>query len=387
MGGGGSAVPGKGRRRWRKVIFVLLGAALVLGVGRAILPWAARDYVNRVLDRTPLYKGTIGEVKIHLWRGAYAIHDVRISKTTGNVPVPFFSADRVDFSVQWNALLHHKVVGMLLMDRAEINFVDAPSPGESQTGAGGPWLQMIRDLFPFKINSAVIRDGSVHFRAYQTPKPMDVYLTDVQGTIDNLSNIRDDTIPLAATVQASAKVMDQAKLDYKMTLDPFSYRPTFHMAMRMIGLDVTKINDLALTYGKFDFKRGWFDLVIETDSKEGQVTGYVKPLFRDLKVFSLAQDIKEDNILQFFWQSLVGAATSLFKNQSRDQFGTLIPFTGEASGATSTDVLATIGNILRNAFIRAYLPRLESSQEVAGGLQFEAPEFIESLSTGGADSQ
>src|SRR5258706_14342587 len=121
--------------------------------------------------------------------------------------------------------------------------------------------------------------------------------------------------------------------------------------------------------------------MIETDSKEGEVTGYVKPLFRNLKVFSLTQDIKEDNILQFFWQSLVGAATSLFKNQSRDQFGTLIPFTGDASGATSTDILATIGNILRNAFIRAYLPRLEPGQEAPGILEFQAPDFSDAIST------
>jgi hypothetical protein len=262
-----------------------------------------------------------------------------------------------------------------------LNFVDAPTEDESQTGAGGPWLQMIRDLFPFKINSAIIQDGSIHFRAYKTPQPLDVYLSKVQLTIDNLTNIRDETHPLVSTVQATALVMDQAKLEYKMVMDPFSYRPTFHMATRILGLDVTKLNDLALAYGKFDFKRGWFDLVIETDSKEGQLTGYVKPLFRNLQVFSLGEDIKNDNPLQFFWQALVGAVTSILKNQTRDQFGTLIPFTGDVSTTTSTDLLATIGNILRNAFVRAYLPRLQSGQKIVEGLEFGAPDFSESLST------
>jgi hypothetical protein len=147
-------------------------------------------------------------------------------------------------------------------------------------------------------------------------------------------------------------------------------------------LDVTKINDLALSYGKIDFKRGWFDLVIEADAREGQLTGYAKPLFRNLKVFSVTEDLKEDNVFQFFWQALVGAATSLFKNQSRDQFGTLIPFTGDLEGATSTDFLATLGNILRNAFVRAYLPRLESGQESVAGLQFQPPEFNDPISAG-----
>jgi hypothetical protein len=370
----------KRHRTWRWVGIILLLLALVLGVGRAMLPRVVRDYVNRTLDRNPIYDGNIGEVRIHLWRGAYSMEDVRIQKTTGDVPVPFFAARRIDFALEWNALLERKVVGRVVLDRPEINFVDAPSEGEMQTGGGGPWLQLIKDLFPFKINSAVIKDGSIHFRAYQAVKPVDVYISQLEATVDNLGNIRDETNPLVSTVQANGLVMDHAKFEYKMTLDPFAYRPTFHMAMRILGLDVTRINDLALAYGKFDFKRGWFDLVVETDAKEGQITGYAKPLFRDLQVFSLGQDLKEKNAIQFFWQALVGGATSLFKNQARDQFGTLIPFKGDATGATTSDLFATLGNILRNAFVRAYLPRLEDGQESVGSLTFQPPELSDPIS-------
>src|ERR1039457_3106377 len=367
---------------WRRVGIVLLMLALVLGVGRALLPWAVRNYVNRTLDRNPLYEGKIGKVHIHLWRGAYSIEDVRINKTTGDVPVPFFAAKRVDFALEWKAFRQRKVVGRLLMDQPEINFVDAPTEGETQTGGGAPWLQLIKDLFPFKINSAIIKNGSIHFRAYQTIKPVDVYISQFEATIDNLGNIRDETNPLVSTVQATGLVMDQAKFEYKMTLDPFAYRPTFQMALRLLGLDVTKINDLALAYGKFDFKRGWFDLVVETDVEEGQITGYAKPLFRNLQVFSLGEDLKEKNVLQFFWQALVGRVASLFKNHSRDQFGTLIAFSGDATGATTTDIFATLGNILRNAFVRAYLPRLEDGQESVGGLTFQPPQISDPISAG-----
>ncbi len=364
---------------WRRLLYVVLVLAIIGGVGRALLPWGLRKYVNRTLEQSPLYQGKIGAIRVHLWRGAYSIQDIQISKTAGNLPVPFFASKQLDFAIQWDALFHHRIVGRLLMDKPELNFVDAPSKDESQSGVGAPWLQMIRDLFPFKINRAVIRDGTVHFRAFKPQKPVDVYLSDVQGTIENLGNIRNETAPLVATVKASATVMDQAKLDFEMTMDPFSYRPTFHMAARLLGLDVTKLNDLALAYGKFDFKRGWLDLVIQADSNEGQISGYVKPLFRNLKVFSLAQDIKEDNVLQLFWQALVGFVTQVFKNQPRDQFGTLIPFSADVTGGASPDILATIGNILRNAFVRAYLPRLEQQQEMEG-LTFEPPDISEAVS-------
>ena len=129
-----TAKPSK-RRVWRIIGVCLLILAVLGGIARAIMPWAVRDYVNRTLDRNPMYAGKIGDVRIQLWRGAYSIDDITISKTTGNVPVPFFAAKRVDFAIQWDALLHRKVVGRVLMQDAELNFVDAPTEGEDQTGA------------------------------------------------------------------------------------------------------------------------------------------------------------------------------------------------------------------------------------------------------------
>jgi hypothetical protein len=377
--GGGGEKPTPKRRRpfWRRLVrgtfFLFLFLGLLLLIARPMMPWAVRWYVNRTLDQSQIYQGRIGDIDLSLWRGAYSIKDVRLVKMTGNVPVPLFSAPRVEFAVQWDALLHGKVVGRMLMERPELNFVAANDEAESQSGAGGPWLEIIQDLFPFRINRAEVRSGSVHFRTYTGEQPVDVYLSHMDASVDNLTNIRDETAPMVTTVKATALAMDHAKFEYQMKLDPFSYRPTFHMATRLLGLDVTKINDLAIAYGSFDFHRGWFDLVIEVDAREGQLAGYVKPLFRDLKIFSLKKDIQTDNVVEFFWEALLGLATGVVKNHPRDQFGTLIPFRGTADGKTATDVLATIGNVLRNAFVRAYLPRLQGGGMEADGLQFEPP--------------
>src|ERR1051326_8318812 len=109
----GKAADKRGRF-WRTLGIVVLVLVVLLAIGRALMPWGVRKYVNRTLDRSPLYTGQIGKVEIHLWRGAYSIRDIHISKTTGDVPVPFFAARRLDFAIQWNALWHHRVVGRLL---------------------------------------------------------------------------------------------------------------------------------------------------------------------------------------------------------------------------------------------------------------------------------
>lgn len=369
------------RSRWRTWGIVLGILVVLLVAARLAMPSAIRWYVNRTLSRSPLYQGQIGDVQIHLWRGAYSIEDVKMLKRTGLAPEPLFATKRVDFSVQWDALLHGKVVGRVAMDEPALNFVQAKDDSNSQTGAGGPWLEMLRDLFPFEINRAEIHNGSVHFLSPDTDPPVNVYLSQMEASVDNLKNIQNSVTPQFATVKAEAMAMGNAKFQYQMKFDPFSYYPTFELAVRLVGLDVTKFNALTRAYGDFDFEQGWFDLVIEMTSHEGEVRGYVKPLFRNLRIVSLRKLLKEDNVIEAFWETLVGSVTHLLRNRSRDQFGTLIPLRGSIA-QPRVSILETLGNVLRNAFIRAYLPKLQGTAPDIQGLQFDAGESVtEPLST------
>ena len=363
------APTGKKSRRWRRVGIVVAVLAIVLTGARLALPSFVRDYVNRTLDQNQQYDGLIGDVSLHLWRGAYSIDDIRLVKTTGSVPVPFFSAERLDLAIDTRALLEGRFVGRIVMQAPELNFVDADDQSGTQTGAGGPWLLILRDLFPFEINATEIHEGKVHFRAFQRDPPVDVYLSSLEGSIENLTNIHDDVTPMFSTVSAKGLAMDHARFEYEMKLDPFSYRPTFQIALRLLGLDVTKTNDLARAYGKFDFEHGWFDLVVELNVREGVMEGYVKPLFRDLSVFDLDKDAHR-NVLLTFWEALVGVASELFKNQPRDQVATVIPMRGYLE-APNADLLTAVANILRNAFVRAYLPSLQGTASEINGMRFE----------------
>ena len=373
--------PKRRHRFFRWVIFLLLLLIGLLCAIRPFLPSMIRTYVNHQLDKSLIYEGKIGYITLHLWRGSYVIHDVRLVKKTAAVPVPLYSAKRVDFSIQWDALRHGKIVGQIEMDQPELNFVDAPTDSEAQTGSGGPWLQILRDLFPFKINKTTIKDASIHFRTFQSRQPVDVYLSHLDGDIDNLSNIRDETAPLITTITARGLAMDEGRFEFNMRLDPFSYNPHFHMAVRLLGLDVVRTNDLVRAYGQFQFRSGFFDLVMEAEARGGQIQGYVKPLFRQLSVFDLPQDLKYDkDPLQFFWQAILGVTTAVLKNQPRDQFATLVPFTGDAS-TPNIDLLTTLGNVIRNGFVRAYLPRLENDPASVEGLQFSPGTFADSTDT------
>jgi uncharacterized protein DUF748 len=367
----------------RKFILWTLGAFVALGAcARPVLPWFVRQYVNKALNHSLLYEGRIGDVSLHLWRGAYSISNVRIFKRTGAVPEPFFSCKSIDLAIQWNALLNHKIVGEVSIEQPVINFVAPSNQNEGQTGADQPWMETIRSLFPFQINRLNLHNGSIHFRSYVRAQPVDVYLSNLQASIEDLSNVERTAMPMMATVNATGTAMDQANFEFHMKLDPFSYYPTFIMTVRLLGLDVTKLNDLTQTYGDFQFKQGWFDLVLEAKAEEGQINGSVKPLFRNLVVFDPALDVKMDkDVLQFFWQALLGVVTTIFKNSPRDQFGTLVPFTGDLT-APNVNYLSAVGNVLQNAFVRAYLPRLDNGTDEYEGMQFQAGTPLDPTQTG-----
>ena len=62
--------------RKRKTVIVLLAVALVLVAARLAMPYVVEDYVNDRLASLDSYDGHVGDIDIHLWRGAYSIDDI-----------------------------------------------------------------------------------------------------------------------------------------------------------------------------------------------------------------------------------------------------------------------------------------------------------------------
>src|SRR5438105_5754281 len=104
------------KRWWFWLIIVVAVAFVIVHIYLAI--WV-RDYVNRKLSEIPDYRAHVEDVTLHLWRGAYQIHHIKIEKTSGRVPVPFFSAPLVDLSVEWKALFNGSFVGEIDFHRPE----------------------------------------------------------------------------------------------------------------------------------------------------------------------------------------------------------------------------------------------------------------------------
>ncbi len=343
---------------WRsKLLWLLVVLALALLVVRAMLPIWVRDYVNRKLSEVEDYRGRVADVDIHLWRGAYSIHGVEIVKTSGDVPVPFFAAPTVDLSVEWKALFHGALVGEIHFEAPKINFVNGRSAATTQVGVDQPWSDKIRELFPLKINRFTVHAGEVHYRDFgRTPK-VDVAIDQIRMVATNLTNSRKLSETLNAEIEIAGRPLRSGQLRANIDLDPYAAKPTFALELEADDIPLTKLNDFAKAYAAITFEKGTLRLATAMDSKKGNFTGYVEPVFNNMAIFDPSQD--NENPIDFIWQGIVGGLTRLIRNHPKDRFGTKVPISGNFDDPAPA-VLQTVFNVFRNAFVKAFEGKLSN---------------------------
>lgn len=344
------------RQRRIRVLAISGVMILLLLIGfRIALPHLVHRYVNHTLDRHVDYDGRIGEVDVHLIRGAYSIDAVNILKTTGDVPIPFFAAERVDFSMDWSELVRGSVVGEAYLFRPEMNFINGPTSEESQTEVDRSWLGIVEDLFPFKINRAEVHQGKLRYVDEGTEPTLDIYITNIAAVCTNLTNARDVHEKFPSTLVMRGTPMGNGKLAFEMRFNPMAERPFFDLNLALDGLDLHTLNDFFRAYAGVDVESGVLRLFLEIAVENGQFDGYIKPLLEDLSIIDLDE---QKNPLQHVWEIVVAGLTELFENQPKDRLATRIPLSGTVENVQFS-LGATLFNVLRNAFIEAFRPRLD----------------------------
>ena len=347
--------------RKRKIIYIILGSFLILLIAaRIALPYILLKAVNRELKKIPGYTGQVDDLDVALIRGAYKLKGLNLMKTGGKVPVPFFSADIVDLSIEWKALFHGRIVGKIIVDHAVLNFVKGPTEETSQTKIDRKWTTVVDHLMPLKLNRFEINNSEIHYRDFHTKPKVDIFTKDVHIIAQNLSNVNKNNEELPSTAEGTATVYGgHAKVTMK--LNPLNNSPTFDAKAEMVGLDITHLNNYLEAYGKLDVKQGTISIYTEAEAKDKKIIGYTKPIIKDLKVVNWEKD--KDQPLKLAWEAVVGAVAWIFKNHEKDQLATRAEFEGDIKNP-DVNTWYIIGQILKNAFIQALYPALENSVNI-----------------------
>jgi hypothetical protein len=361
-----------------KKVWLILGSILVLLiVARLMLPYFVTRYVNKVLADIDGYEGSISDVDIHLIRGAYSIQDLKLFKVNGHNKVPFIDIPATDLSVEWAALFTGSVVGEVIFEKPQLNFIggdgdETKEPGnDTQTGENVDWTKPIKKLMPLQINRMEINNGSVFFYDFTTKPKVDIHLDSLQVLATNLNNAEKQKVRLPSNVIAKATSVGGGKLDLKMDINVLKEIPDLDLNLKFEQVNMPALNDFFVAYSKADIERGTFNLYSELVVKDGRISGYVKPLAQNIKVVDWEKD--KENPFNLVWQGIVGVVAEFFENQKEDQFATKVPLQGDLKNIKS-GVWPTIWNVFRNAFVQAFDKNTDNTIKFSESLAQTAPQ-------------
>lgn len=352
-------------RTLRYSFLVVAVLALLLIILHLLLPWLVREYLNDQLADMGDYRGHVEDVDLTWWKGAYRINGLEITKTEGEAQVPFLDVPSMDISVRMRALWQEgMLIGEVDIHQPELNFVDGDTEQQKQTGDGVDWRAQLEDMVPVQLNEVRIHQGTVSFRNFSSDPPVNISASEVQLRIRNLTNAPDAQDQRSASLEGTANFLGHAAVEASAHFDPLGRVDNAELQLRMLGLDLTRINDFASAYGKFDFRAGEGDLTMELEVRERQLDGYIKPLMRNVDVFDMDQDLRNEDkgFFRGLWEAIVHGGQEVLQNQRKDQFATRIELSGSLDNTEMSAFQAFIA-ILRNAFVDAFTPRFERALE------------------------
>ena len=344
--------------RNRKLLIVFGVLALLLIAARLALPFAVERYVNGKLQTLDSYRGHVGDVDIHLWRGAYSIDAIEIEKIGASRPVPFFKTARLNLSVEWSSLAHGSIVSEAEFLAPELNLVQAKTEDDSQLGGEENWNARLEELFPFRFNTIRLVDGTVRFVAPGISTRDAITARHVNGAVSNLTNVLDAGKRTFADFQVHGEVLDGAPAVVKGSVDAFAAKPTFDVNLEVKKVQLPEVNPWLREYIKADAEAGKFELYLELAAADGRFAGYAKPILQDVDLYRSNEE--EQSPLRRLWEGFLDFAANALENKDADQVAARIPFTGTIDNP-ETSLFATIASVLRNAFVSAFARSLEGS--------------------------
>ena len=340
---------------------------------RAILPMIFKWYLVREFNSINGYSAKIEDVDIYLYRLGFSIDGIVIYETKAGEKKPLFSCKKWDISVQFSKIIQGKVVGEMTMDKPELNFVvgiDHKQVEDSLhlnrfernnfTNAEKiSWQQEVKDIIPITINKIEVVDGKISYKDEQMSSIMNFTMTNVNGELVNLTNVDNKKRRNYAEGQLEGKIMKSGKFNGEIQLNPLSEKGDYDVNVQVANIFLPEFNKAFTEYAGIDSENGTFDCTFESVCEDGKVHGYLKPILKKPKFFSIKSDLKKP-IHKGAWNALAGLLTGLHKNPFKNQIATKVNFQGDA-GKLNYNPAKIYLYILKNAFFKAFNHNMENS--------------------------
>jgi hypothetical protein len=296
-------------------------------------------------------------VRIHPITASIDVYDFHIDKKTQDVPVHFFYSPRWNVALQWREILRGESRARVTIFSPQVNIVNGPSTGSSQSGISGVWIDAIRALIPWRVNQLYIHDGDAHFLDFHASPKVDLELAHLEFAADNMSNADKLKVPLPATVKITANPLLTGFFEMDLAVNFDEKFATFTQSFKMEHVPAVGANSALQNYLKVRCKSGEIGLYSELAGDKGVYHGYVKPFFKDLVFEPNPADVGNAGAV---WSGVLNTVKGLFENDDK-VIATQAPISGRVDNPT-INTWAAIGGVLWNAYIEALRPGFDRAK-------------------------
>ena len=202
-----------------------------------------------------------------------------------------------------------------------------------------------------RLDKALISASEIGFVNHAKDPAYRVYVSRLEGSVSDLGNRASGA---RARFDVRGRFLASGETRLTGSFREGAASPDFDLNLRIEGTDMTRMNDLLRAYGKFDVVAGSFSFYSELKARDGNLEGYVKPLFKGMKVYDRRQD-RDKTLFRQLYEMLVGGVAGLLKNRERKEVATVATVSGRLDEPHTSGWQIAM-RLIGNAFFRSILP-------------------------------
>ena len=308
----------------------------------------------------------LDEIELDYFRPITSRYNVSVTKGTLSL------AGNVEYASTFTSL----VLDQMVVQGARAEYIHTARTAQAEQARVRETAEVAKRVanepsMELRINRLEVRRSALAIVNRAASPEYRVDLSNLDLTIDNLSNQR---LQGTSVPRLKGRFMDSGETEATMTLRPRSGGADMELSARIENADMARMNDLVHDYGGVNVAAGELSVFSELKVTNGAITGYVKPLFRDVKMGTPPGEPKTSKSLgQRMYQGALGMAAKILKNRPRGEVATVVTISGRTDQPVYS-MWSVVGHLLQNAFIKAILPgfdperrqKLEQSSENQG---------------------
>ena len=188
------------------------------------------------------------------------------------------------------------------------------------------------------------------------------YRAFLSGATIDVANLSNHFAQGPARATLTGRFMGSGASRATATFRPENAGPDFDLEAAIEHTDMTTMNDILKAYGKFDVARGDFSFYSELHVRKGSLSGYMKPLFTDMKIGAPGE---KKTFGKKVYEAVVAGVSKILENRKKNDVATVVDLSGRIDDPKES-AWQIIGKMIENAFIRAILPGFDRQVSLQG---------------------